>query len=279
MASAGEATQWNELSTRYFLEAALRATRNSDLYLVVLDCAARHPGAIARLVPSMDDGAEARARRHADEFLASCGRFVAELARLAAGAADEAPQLRGHDVAQWHAQLTNYMNGNGEAAAPPRAGVTASRKVLQFGRAYFDLVGTLTRIGAEAEEQGLRHVLAQIERLKYPEPMIRLRAAPGETIATELLVQNTRAERAVVSCRVPLLRSVNGVGPAFAPDVVIEPNDFALEPSEEARVHLSLELTTGNFMPDCGYVGDLHVRRGDEPEVRIPLQFDTGSLP
>jgi hypothetical protein len=76
-----------------------------------------------------------------------------------------------------------------------------------------------------------------------------------------------------------MLRSVNGVGAAFTPAIRIEPNDFPLDPHEEASVRLTFEVTPANFMSDNGYVGELHLRRGEEPELRIPLRLDTGALP
>jgi len=272
MASASEATEWNELSTRYFLEAALRATRNSDLYLVVLDCAARHPGAAAQLAARAPDS---DAGRNTPEILAAYTEFFARLVQFAAGSDAEVPALRGNDVAGWMAGLTNYMNLNGTATHPPRDGATAARRVAQFGRAYFAFMGELTRAAVQAEERRLRRMLEGFESLRHPEPMIRLRAAVGEVTAAEFLVQNTRAEPARVSCRMPSLRSANGAGAAFAPGVVIRPNDFMLDPEQEARVLLSLEVAAGNFEPATSYVGDLHLRRGEEPEVRIPLRLET----
>lgn len=288
MAGNSESTEWSELSTRYLLDTAIRATRNADLYLVLLNCAARQaPGAPPLDLREMIPG-NSLAAHHADEMATASAGFFSSLMQLACGTDVVPPEFTPDDPSGWFERLANYTQDHGrrmletmldaacgDATCAGELAHLDSAWLLRFGRSYFAFLGEVARIGANIEEARIREMFARVELLKRPRPMVELRAAIGETTSAELVVENTRNERAVIGCRVPELRRADGVGPSFVPAITFHPGEIALEPSEEACVRLSLKLDAESYTPDAIYVGAVHLSRGSEPEVHIPFQVIT----
>jgi hypothetical protein len=288
MTGNSESTEWSELSTRYFLDTAIRATRNTDLYLVLLNCAARqaHSGPpldLREIIPG-----NSLAAHHAEEIAMVSARFFASLVQLTCASDAAPPEFTPADPAGWFGRLSNYTRGHGrrmletmldaacgDAASASELAHQDGARLLRFGRAYFVFLGEVARIGADIEEAQIRGMLSRAELLKRPRPMVELRAAIGETTSAELMIENTRNVRAVVGCRVPALRRADGVGPSFVPAITFHPGEFALEPLQEACVRLSLEVDAESYAPDSIYVGTVHLSRGSEPEVHIPFQVIT----
>ena len=280
MGYAGGATEWTEQMAQCLLGATLRSARNNDLYLLLLHCASRQPVGAASL---SDPGeiVESPLRERLDaELQAATAKFFGSLLQLACNTSEAPQDYTPDDPLRWYDGLTNYASRNGRralddllaacggAARPNRD----AERVRSFGKAYFEFVGEAARIGAIMEREYTDRLLAKLEHARRGGAMLEFRAASGEIAAAELWVENTRTSRTRICARVPELRRADGVGPSFVPPVRVEPGEFALEPSQEASVHVSLRLDADQFTPDALYVGHVHLQRSGEPEVRIPLR-------
>ena len=69
------------------------------------------------------------------------------------------------------------------------------------------------------------------------------------------------------------VRRADGVGPAFAADVGVEPDGLELEPEEEGLLVVTLRLDEETYEPDVLYVGTLQITGHGEPRLEVPLRI------
>ena len=64
--------------------------------------------------------------------------------------------------------------------------------------------------------------------------VVQLSSPIGASASAIVSLENTRSERAVIRCMVTDVRRADGVGPAFVPDVVFDPDSLMLDPDRKA---------------------------------------------
>ncbi len=144
----------------------------------------------------------------------------------------------------------------------------------RLSRLYFELLNGLNDLRAGYEEEFLAGVLATAHAPDQETPAALNLAGPiGGTTSASLSLTNTKSQPASIHCSVTDVRRADGVGPAFAPKVIVAPEVLELRPGEEASVVLSLHLAEGDYEPDRLYVGAVHIARRGEPRVEMPLRI------
>ena len=207
------------------------------------------------------------------------------------------PKLDPTDPIRWYQQLTEYA---GQLAAHTAsayrallervaAGELAPSEVQAASSAYlaqrlpeqlnqlsslsFDLLNGLNDLRAGNEEAFLAAVLATAQKPgQEAPPALNLVAPLGGNTATSLVLSNTRPEPATIRCTVTDLRRADGVGPAFAPKLVVVPDDLLIPPGGQGTLVLSLRLDADHFTPNVLYVGTVHIEREGEPRLELPLR-------
>jgi hypothetical protein len=211
------------------------------------------------------------------------------------------PELTSPDPAIWFQQLTDYSSqlsahiarsyrALSERMAAGQLGSDQIQKTAaehlerrlpdylrQLGASYFELLNGLNDLRAQSEQEFLSGVLATASRTKADSFAIELVAALGSTANASFSISNTRDVPAVIRCEVADARRSDGVGPAFVPNILREPDEFELAPGQEARIMLALPLDEAIYTPEAQYVGALHVVSGGEPHVEIPLRITATS--
>ena len=102
--------------------------------------------------------------------------------------------------------------------------------------------------------------------------VLNLIAPVGGIASASLSLTNTQDQPAIIRGSVTDIRRADGVGPAFAPKIIIAPDALELRPGAEASMILSLQLDAGDYAPEVLYVGAVHITRQGEPRVEVPLR-------
>jgi hypothetical protein len=147
----------------------------------------------------------------------------------------------------------------------------AQEFVEQITRLYFGLLNDLTDVRSKYQEDYLREALA----VGTPAggDCITLVAEVGAIASASLSLAGPASAPATVRCIATDVRRADGVGPAFAPAVVITPDVLDVEPDGEAAVTISLRLDESRYQPDALYVGKLQILRGGGPRVDVPMRI------
>ncbi|HWK68816.1 hypothetical protein [Pseudorhodoplanes sp.] len=305
------ANDWSGWYSQYLRATAGAAERTQDLYQRVMERIARgelEPNALQDMLTAFY-----RQRGHAlNEKLSQLTlQFFADLVRNVTAYSNELtqvlipgtapvpspPELTSPDPAIWFQQITDYSTQLSahiarsyrtlsERMAAGQLGSDQIQKTAaehlerrlpdylsQLGASYFELLNGLNDLRAQSEQEFLSGVLATASRTKADSFAIELVAALGSTANASFSISNTRDVPAVIRCEVADARRSDGVGPAFVPNIMREPNEFELAPGQEARVTLALPLDEAIYAPEAQYVGALHVVSGGEPHVEIPLRI------
>lgn len=143
--------------------------------------------------------------------------------------------------------------------------------VDQITRLSFALLNDLTDVRTRYEEDYLREALG----LGMPAggDAIILLAEVGATASASLSFASSTPTPVTLRCIATDVRRADGVGPAFVPVIVVTPDVLEVEPGEEATVTVSLRLDQSLYYPDAPYVGELHIVRGSEPCITVPLRI------
>jgi hypothetical protein len=206
---------------------------------------------------------------------------------------EAAPALAPTDWSNWFQRLADYASReNGAVTAAARSlmervatGELAPadmasrpdvqvderlpRSVLDMVALSFDLLSGIDELSSRFGDQYLGSVLESGDPDAFS---LRLEGPLGTTVVARLAVANTEAETASVRCVVTDVRRADGIGPAFEPDVTIDPERFVLAPGEESTVILSLVLDEAAYAPNVRYLGVLHVLTPEETLLELPLR-------
>jgi hypothetical protein len=154
-----------------------------------------------------------------------------------------------------------------------------AEQLRRISQLYFDLLGRLSELNARAEDEYFSRLLGAGAPAATPESSFQLAGALGESASALLTIENTRAEAATIRCLITELRRADGVGPAFTPSVIVDPDGLLLEAGQESAVRVSLHLDPSRFEPGVRYVGVVQLLRRGDDRLDIPLQVTASALP
>ncbi|HZM97343.1 MAG TPA: hypothetical protein VFB92_28180 [Vicinamibacterales bacterium] len=291
--SSGSA-EWSASYAQYYLRAAQQSARTQGLYYLVLQRVSRGELSPTTMRDALSAFSEQRGRSYGDRLNELSARFLAGLVQIATGATQPPPAYDALDPYSWFRRLTEYaaeqhrhslqwyQRGLDSLTAGTEQSPTTivdeynrrtSEQVRALGRLYFDVLGGLTDISTTAEEEYLRSVLAGVAADEPPSSVVQLAAPPGASATAEIALENTRADPAAIRCMVSDVRRADGVGPAFAPKIVVDPDALMLDPNQERSVRLSLMLDPTVYEPGADYVGAVYVLRHGEPQLDLPMRI------
>ena len=260
-------TEWSELYAHYLLRYAMQAVRTGDLQQLVLQ-------RVARLGPAAP-AAAASSSADADSLAELTGEFFGGLVQIACRSDQAAPVNGSLDPRRFLDELSAYVARELSRQEPAE---DSEALVLRFGRLYFGFVGRLAEISAVAQQRSLRAFLAASVHAAGAQTSVELRAPCGQSACAELSIENTRDDRVTVSVRVSDVRRADGVGPAFAPHLEVQPEHLVLNSKEQASVRLSLRMDHERYEPGALYVGQIRVIRSGEPALELPLRIGSRDL-
>lgn len=304
---------WPTLYAQYLMRSASQSAKTTELYQRIMDCVARGelaPTVFREVLPAF---VQTHGTVYANRLGEINTRFFGGLVQLNIAYSHELmesimpgtsiphvppPAFDAADPINWFQQLTEYAGQLNAAAvtayqsflqrvaagdvAPNRIQDASSDYLNQrfpeylrrLSALYFDLLNGLNDLRADYEEEFLTGVLAT-DRARDQEVLVALNLVGpvGGAASASLSLTNTKDRPAIIRCSVTDVRRADGVGPAFAPKIIIAPEALELRPGEEASIVLSLRLTESDYDPDVLYVGALYIARHGEPRVEMPLRI------
>jgi hypothetical protein len=265
--------EWSARYIEFATRAAGRTARIHDLSRQILIRVSHGQLSPAVLQESLSGFVRAHGDEYANRLSALTGRFFISLVHAGVGVPDDAST----DPTDWFQQLADYAGRVNAQRAHRAASVVELRlteHLRHLLRVYFELLNDLTELRTRYEEEYLLRVLATADGSDEGTPLVlRLVAPLGETTSASLTLENAKHERIAIRCAVTDVRRADGVGPAFSSRIAIVPDAFALDPGEEARVGLSLQLDPASYEPDAPYVGALQVTRHGDPRLDVPIHI------
>jgi hypothetical protein len=310
--SGAVVTEWLTAYTDYLRRTAEQSADTLDLYQQITDLIVRGELAPTATQDMLGSFVQARGSAYSDRLAQLNMRFFSEMVRIGTAYAHELghallpdapvppvpPPFDASDPAGWFQQLGEYsqqlstsvagtyqMLVDRAAAGDLPAGQIqeATNAYLQrrlpeylseLGRLYFELLHGLTELRVESEQEFLTGVLQRGNGAGGAQAFELTLAAPlGGTATASLSITNGRDERARIRCDATEVRRADGVGPAFVPDVSVEPDGLELAPEEEGRLVVKLRLDEGRYEPGVLYVGSLQIAGHGEPRLEVPLQI------
>jgi hypothetical protein len=314
--TGGLAGEWFTAYTDYLKRAAGQSANTIELYQEITDRIVRGDLAPTATQDLLASFLQTRGTAYSDELAQLNMRFFGEMVRISTAYAHELghavlpeapvapvpPPFDASDPAGWFQELTDYsqqLSASIGAAyqalvdrasagdAPPSQVQEAAAGYLrrrlpellsELGRLYFDLLNGLTDLRVRSEQEFLSGVLDRANGAGAAEAFeLSLTAPLGGTATASLSIANTRDEHARIRCAATEVRRADGVGPAFAPKLMVAPDDLELAPGEEASLVVSLPLEEGSFDPDVLYVGTLQITGHGEPRLEVPLRIIAGT--
>ena len=143
--------------------------------------------------------------------------------------------------------------------------------VEQVTRLSFALLNDLTNVRTTYQEDYLRDALRIGAAARGQ--VVTLVAEAGAVASALLLVASGTSQPGTVRCVATDVRRADGVGPAFVPAIGMTPDVLEMQPGKEASVTISLRLDDSLYHPNAMYVGELHVVRGSEACMSVPLHI------
>jgi hypothetical protein len=154
---------------------------------------------------------------------------------------------------------------------PTKTGLDLFQQITQL---YADLLTGFNDLRAGQIEDCLRTLLTSATAtVSDPSRTLALVASPNDTASTSLIVENEGTERIAIHCLASDVRRADGVGPAFAPEIALTPDDQTIEPGREGRVLASLRLDAAVYESEKLYVGVLRVMGERGPRLEVPLHI------
>jgi hypothetical protein len=288
---------------QFMLRAAQQSVRAQDLYYAVLQRVA-----LGTLTPTaIRDTLASFSADYGPSYAAQVGQlgmqFLGGLLQATGNASDPPPPYDAANPTAWFVRLSDYANANsrravhdyqinlnrvaaGDVTAPELQAELAqdySRRsagqLRRMSELYFDLLGRLSELNARAEDEYFSRLLGAGQPAAAPEASFQLGGGLGEHASALLTIENTRAEAATIRCLMTELRRADGIGPAFMPSAIIDPDGLLLEAGQESTVRVSLHLDPSHFEPGIRYVGAVQVLRRGDDRLEIPLQVTASPVP
>lgn len=303
---------WPTLYAQYLMRSASQSAKSTDLYQKIMECVARGQLAPTVFRDRLPTFVQTRGTNYANKLAEINTRFFSGMVQLNTTYSHELmdavmpgaaippvspPAFDATDPIKWFQQLTEYASQLNVAAVRAyqsllervAAGQVAPNHVQEassdylnqrlpeylrrLSSLYFDLLNKLNDLRSGYEEDFLTGVLATAKTQDQEIPVaLNLVGPMGGMTSVSLSLTNTKDQPAIVRANVTDIRRADGVGPAFAPKIIVAPQALELRPGEEASMILSLRLDEGDYDPDVLYVGAVHITRQGEPRVEVPLR-------
>ena len=311
--SGAVVTEWLTAYTDYLRRAAEQSATTLELYQQVTDSIVKGELAPTATQDMLGAFVQTRGTAYSDELAQLNVRFFSEMVRLGTSYGHELghalvedapvppapPPFDASDPAGWFQQVGDYSReltatvaatyqalveraAAGELtpsqiqeAAAAYLGRRLPEYLSELGRLYFELLNGLTELRVKSEQEFLSGVIGRADGQPFE---LALTGPLGGSATASLSITNARDERARIRCDVGDVRRADGVGPAFAPDVTIEPEGLELAPEEEGQLVVTLRLGQESYEPGILYVGTLRIAGHGEPRLEIPLRI-TASEP
>lgn len=203
----------------------------------------------------------------------------ADPARWFEQCAEYAGKLNNRALKAYRTQLEEVAAGEKSPAevqqrAMNEAGQVMPEIVQQMTQLYFDLLNDLNETRSRYEQEYFSRLLALASRPEREAPVALPISAPvGETAFASLSVANTTGAKLPVHFRHTDARRVDGVGPAFTPDLAVTPDMLELDAGAEQKILVSVRLQPHQFEQDHLYNCFLYIDGGETLRVEVQLQI------
>ena len=276
----------------YFLRSALHATRFLWRHEQVMGAVARRQITTAQVEHALADATERSAV--VQEVATAISAFTTSLMqrsllpRMPSTAKDDEAATEAAAVLEQHDADASKMVEQLAALAGPTVTTGARRRALtrltlsdanqqlaETARAWFTLLDALSGASVRAMNPALLDVLRTAQPIGYDREVIELAAPLATHASAHLMVENTLARSASLSCTCRDIRRADGIGPAFTPAMTVSPAHQRLDAGTVGDVELTLWLDDAQFDPHATYVGALSVVSDGGTTVDIPLRITT----
>ena len=289
--------------TEYLLRTAVASAGALHRYEQLIGCVARRQASPATLEESLARFAELHTGESAARVSAATARLFAGLASsafLPFAAADDSEPLISTDTSEtsdalaslaervadrnrraasaYYAQLAAVATGETTPDAFRRltrkdTARTFAQELSRASRVWFEYLGDLDEERARFADHYLMGALRTVNPVGFDGDVVELAGPVNTMVSTVVTVDNTLDEPAIIRCGVSEVRRADGVGPAFAPALVVAPEDVILERDAEGTVELSLWLDDAIYDPGAAYIGALRLVRDGAPRLDVPLRI------
>jgi hypothetical protein len=193
--------------------------------------------------------------------------------------AEFAGQLNARALKAYRQQLDRVAQG--EASPEEVQQKVASQMSRQLpdtlqrvGHLYLDMMNKLNDVRANYEEEYFLGLVALAKcREKDPIVLVPLSGPQGGVASASLMVANTTTQRTPVRYTGTEVRRMDGVGAAFPPKIVIQPEALELGPGEEATISFSIQLDADHYETDTPYMGFLYITGDGDLRVEMQLRI------
>lgn len=307
----GRAADWSSSYAHILAKAAAHSARSLKLYQEALELVSQGKLAPSALLDHVPSFAQSHAAAYSNKVAELGARFLTDLLRLGLNIPGQAapkdaditpPKFDPSNTTRWFEQLAEYSGRmNAQALKAYRAQLDRvaagdstpsevqnstseylSQQVPSYlqslTQAYFALLEGLNDVRAEYEEGYFRGVLAGARGEDGESPIVlRLEAPVGTTAAASLEITNTTSTPSRIRYLVRDVRRIDGVGPAFQPEIAVTPESFELQPGASGSLTLSLVLSAERFDADAWYAGMLYIIGGTDLRVEVQLRITARS--
>lgn len=249
---------------RYLMQAANDATRLSRLSDQVIGCVARRQLSPEFLEISLRGFAAAHAGSAAQLVGAAVTRFADGLAQ-----ATFLPELD-------DAEPSHHSTGQARRAYRAALDRLLAQELGRTADLWFEFLGELDRVRADLLQRHLVETLRHLTPIGFSGDVIELDGPINRTVSADLSLENRLPGTSTVRCTVGEVRRADGVGPAFAPNLVLSPVELELGPGSVGSIHLSVTLEERSYEAGLRYLGALQLAQDREPTLELPLSIAPG---
>jgi hypothetical protein len=196
--------------------------------------------------------------------------------------AEYAGKLNNRALKAYRSQLEEVAAGEKSPAEVQQRTLNDFTKAMpglmqQITQVYFDLLNDLNDVRSTYEQQYFSRVLALARKAERGSAVsLRLSGPLGETAFVSLSVANTTGEKVSVHFKHTDARRMDGVGPAFTPELAVTPGLLELAPESEETILLSVRLVPEQFDEGHPYACILYIDGGMALRVEVHLQIVAG---
>ncbi len=148
-----------------------------------------------------------------------------------------------------------------------------SRELIRASQLWFELLGDLDHIRARFTEEYLLDALRRANPIGFHGDTVELTGRLNTTASTIISLENTRREPVVLRCAVRDVRRADAIGPAFVPNIVLDPSEVVVDADRAASIGVSLWLDDAIYAADARYVGAFEITRDGAPRIDVPLSI------
>ncbi|MEO6966151.1 MAG: hypothetical protein ABI076_09690 [Acidobacteriaceae bacterium] len=193
--------------------------------------------------------------------------------------AEFAGQLNARALKAYRKQLDHVAQGEASPEEVQQKVASLMSRQLpdtlqRVGHLYLDVMNKLNDVRANYEEEYFLGLVALAKgHEKDPIVLVPLSGPQGGVASASLTVANTTTQRTPVRYTGTEVRRMDGVGAAFPPKIVIQPEALELGPGEEATISFSIQLETDHYETDMPYMGFLYITGDGDLRVEMQLRI------